>query len=79
MANREEDEKYLMTLEKRNFENDVKDIIYSWDLIRANMDFKERIKRVNVDKIKDEFMVMDEVRNLKRDDFAVLVNLERLR
>jgi hypothetical protein len=48
-------------------------------LIRANIDLKERLKKVNVDKIKEEFMVMDDVRLLKRDDFAVLVNLERLR
>jgi len=46
-VNREEDERYLMEVEKRNLENDVKDIIYSWDLVRSNMEFKERIRKVN--------------------------------
>lgn len=55
-------------MEKKNVEKDVKDIIYSWDLIRANLDFKERIKKVNVDKIKEDFNCMDEVRLMKRDD-----------
>jgi hypothetical protein len=66
--NREEDERYLVGLEKKNVEKDVKDIIYSWDLIRANLDFKERIKKVNVDKIREDFNCMDEVRLMKRDD-----------
>lgn len=68
-----------MALEKKNFERDVKDIVYSWDLIRANLDFKERIRNVNVDKIKENFMIMDEIRNMKRDDIIILVNLERMR
>lgn len=46
-VNREEDEKYLMEVEKRNLENDVKDIIYAWDLVRSNLEFKDRIKKVN--------------------------------
>lgn len=80
MINREEDDRYLMELEKRNFEKDVKDIVYQWDLIRSNIDFKERLKRVNTDKIREDFMMMDEIRNsLKKDDLAVLINLERLR
>ncbi len=51
-----------MALEKRNLEKDVKDIIYNWDLVNANLDFKERIKKVNTEKIKEDFMVMDDVR-----------------
>jgi len=67
-VNREEDEKYLIGLEKKNVEKDVKDIINQWELIRANLDFKERIRKVNVDKIKEDFNLMDEVRTMKRDD-----------
>ena len=32
-----------------------------------------------MEKVKEEFMVFDEVRNMKREDFAVLCNLERFR
>lgn len=55
--NKEEDEKYLMELEKKNFESDVKSIFYGWDLVRSNIEFKERIKQINVEKIKEDFMV----------------------
>ena len=78
-VNREEDERYLMEVEKRNLENDVKDIIYSWDLVRSNKEFKERIKKVNTQKIKEDFNLMEEVRTMKKDDQAILVNLERMR
>ena len=78
--NREEDERYLMELEKKNVEKDVKQIIYQWDLVRANIDFKEKIGKVNSEKIKEEFMLLDEIRNnMKKDDLAVLINLERIR
>lgn len=78
-VNREEDEKYLMEVEKRNLEKDVKDIIYSWDLVRSNLEFKERIRKVNTNKIREDFNLMDEVRQMKKDDQAILVNLERMR
>ncbi len=78
-VNREEDEKYLMEVQKRNLENDVKDIIYNWDLVRSNLEFKERIRKVNTTKIKEDFNLMEEVRQMKRDDQAILVNLERMR
>jgi len=68
-----------MEVEKRNLENDVKDIIYSWDLVRSNMEFKERIRKVNTQKIKEDFNLMEEVRTMKKDDQAILVNLERMR
>lgn len=77
--NKEEDDKYLTELEKRNFEKDVKDIIHQWELVRSNIEFKERIKQINVDKIKEDFMVNEQIRLMKREDFAVLVNLERIR
>ena len=57
----------------------MKDIIYQWDLVRSNIDFKNRIKAINTEKIKEEFNVIDEVRLMKKYDQAVLVNLERLR
>lgn len=66
--NREEDEKYWMELEKNNLESDVKDIIYAWDLLKSNMEFKERIKKVNTQKIREEFNMMDNIRAMKRDD-----------
>lgn len=47
--------------------------------MRSNIEFKERIRKVDVDKIKEDFLVMDEVRAMKREDFAILVNLERIR
>ena len=78
-VNREEDDKYLMSLEKKNLEKDVKDIIYNWDLVRSNLSFKERIQSVNTQKIKEDFNLMDAVRSMKREDQAVLVNLERMR
>jgi len=78
-VNREEDDKYLMSLEKKNLEKDVKDIIYNWDLVRSNFGFKERILSVNTQKIKEDFNLMDAVRSMKREDQAVLVNLERMR
>lgn len=78
-VNREEDEKYLMEVEKRNLEKDVKDIIYSWDLVRSNLEFKDRIRKVNTNKIREDFNLMDEVRQMKKDDQAILVNLERMR
>ena len=34
--NREEDERYLIEVQMKNLEKDVKDIIYNWDLIRSN-------------------------------------------
>mmetsp|Transcript_12499 Transcript_12499/g.12265 ORF Transcript_12499/g.12265 Transcript_12499/m.12265 type:complete len:106 (-) Transcript_12499:770-1087(-) len=67
-VNREEDERYLVELEKKNVEKDVRDIVHQWDLIRANIEFKERIKKVNVEKIKEGFNVMDEIRVMRRDD-----------
>lgn len=67
-VNREEDDRYLMSLEKRNLERDVKDIIYNWDLVRSNIGFKERIKTVNTQKIKEDFNLMDAVRAMKRED-----------
>ena len=67
-VNREEDDKYLTSLEKRNLERDVKDIIYNWDLVRSNIAFKERIKSVNTQKIKEDFNLMDAVRSMKRED-----------
>jgi hypothetical protein len=44
------------------------------------LDFKEKIKKVNTEKIKEEFMLMDDIRNnVKKDDLAILINLERIR
>ena len=78
--NHEEDERYLMDLEKKNLEKDVKDIIYQWDLVRSNIEFKERLRRVNPEGIREQFMLMEEIRGgMKKDDLAVLVNLERIR
>lgn len=67
-VNREEDERYLMEVEKRNMEQDVKDIIYSWDLVRSNIEFKDRLKKVNTQKIKEDFNLMDEVRAMTKHD-----------
>jgi hypothetical protein len=58
----------LISLEKKNVEKDVKDIIYQWDLVRSNIDFKNRIKAINTDKIREEFNVIDEVRLMKKYD-----------
>ena len=78
--NREEDDRYLMEIEKRNLEKDVREMFYGWDLIKANLDFRERLRRVNADKIREHFMLQDEIRNMmKKDDLAVLINLERIR
>ena len=43
------------------------------------MEFKNRIKAVNTQKIKEDFNLMEEVRQMKKDDLAILVNLERMR
>jgi len=60
-------------------EADARALIYNWDLVRANDDLKARLVKVNCDRIKDDFLTLEEVRQLKREDLVVLVNLERLR
>lgn len=77
--NQLEDQKYFLEIEKKAQEKDIRAIIFNWDLVRSNMEFKSKLSKMDTNKIKEEFMVMDEVRNMKREDIAILINLERIR
>jgi hypothetical protein len=48
-------------------------------LVRSNIDFKERIKKIDIKKLRDQFLILDEVRAMKKEEICILVNMERFR
>ena len=43
------------------------------------MQFKKQIGALDANRIKQKFLMIDEVRNMKKEEVTVLVNMERFR
>jgi len=73
-----EDKHFNENFKRRFFEREVNDILYDWDKIRCSESIKKSLELIDPKIIEENLKFLDEYRNMRKDQMAVLVNAQRL-